>query len=340
MSDDVFGDWSVLSNEYKTLEENSARYLKQLKEMTALQHVCLKGIAHQKYRIEAIHKYLKSYNEKDQKVKELEENIMKREAELEAIEKTLPKKTGTYLKLVLGDIDVSFLNEEERFRYKDDYEKFKLVIHVVAFMAVSLLLSYNYRPLELIYISFLIWYYCTITIRESILKANGSKIKGWWRIHHIISTGLSAVLLIWPDNEVWELFRTQFLWYNMYTCFITYLQFKYQRGAIYRLKALGERDNMDITIEGFHSWMWRGLAFLLPFLFVGYVFQLANSVVLYRLSYHPEATWQVWITSLTFMVLFVGNTATTMMVVPNKIRERVKLNYRLLLRKVIKEKRR
>lgn len=59
------------------------------------------------------------------------------------------------------------------------------------------------------------------------------------------------------------------------------------------LQALGERHNMDITIEGFHSWMWRGLSFLLPFLFIGYVFQFYNAYVLYHLSYHPEATWQV-----------------------------------------------
>lgn len=62
---------------------------------------------------------------------------------------------------------------------------------------------------------------------------------------------------------------------------------------MYRLKALGERHNMDITIEGFHSWMWRGLSFLLPFLFIGYIFQLYNAYALYQLSYHPEATWHV-----------------------------------------------
>lgn len=50
---------------------------------------------------------------------------------------------------------------------------------------------------------------------------------------------------------------------------------------------------MDITIEGFHSWMWRGLSYLLPFLFAGYLFQLYIAYTLYHISYHPEATWQV-----------------------------------------------
>jgi len=75
--------------------------------------------------------------------------------------------------------------------------------------------------------------------------------------------------------------------------FVQYLQFRYQQGCLYRLKALGERHDMDITIEGFHSWMWRGLSFLLPFLYMGYFYQLYNSWALYQLSFHPESEWQV-----------------------------------------------
>lgn len=82
---------------------------------------------------------------------------------------------------------------------------------------------------------------------------------------------------------------------------------------------------MDITIEGFHSWMWRGLSFLLPFLFVGYLFQLYNAYTLYELIYHPEATWHVSVLSAMFLVLFLGNITTTIMVIPQKlVKERVK----------------
>lgn len=80
---------------------------------------------------------------------------------------------------------------------------------------------------------------------------------------------------------------------SLLTGVVQYLQFRYQQGVLYRLKALGERHNMDITIEGFHSWMWRGLSFLLPFLYVGYIYQLYNAYTLYTLIFHPEATWQV-----------------------------------------------
>ena len=68
---------------------------------------------------------------------------------------------------------------------------------------------------------------------------------------------------------------------------VQYLQFQYQQGCLYRLKALGERHDMDITIEGFHSWMWRGLSFLLPFLYVGYFYELYNAWALYQLIWYP-----------------------------------------------------
>ena len=123
----------------------------------------------------------------------------------------------------------------------------------------------------------MVWYYCTLTIRESILRVNGSKIKGWWRAHHFISTVLAGVLLTWPEGTTYNLFRKQLMWFYVYISLVQYLQFHYQQGCLYRLKALGERHDMDITIEGFHSWMWRGLSFLLPFLYTGYFYELYNA---------------------------------------------------------------
>lgn len=74
----------------------------------------------------------------------------------------------------------------------------------------------RFRALELSYIFLLVWYYCTLTIRESILKLNGSRIKGWWRFHHFFSTAAAGILLIWPDNETWLAFRNQFVLFTIY----------------------------------------------------------------------------------------------------------------------------
>lgn len=148
---------------------------------------------------------------------------------------------------------------------------------------------------------------------------------------NVILTEFQICFNLWPfTGEPWQLFRYQFMYFNAYISIVQFLQFRYQRGVLYRLKALGERHDMDITIEGFHSWMWRGLSFLLPFLFVGYIFQAYNSYALYKLSAHPDSPWQVMVLSILFFVLFVGNTLTTLLVIPEKIFTRVNEHYRLL----------
>ncbi|XP_022919447.1 transmembrane protein 120 homolog [Onthophagus taurus] len=337
----IFDDWKELTEDFKELETSNRTYLEKLDEVDKVQKKCIEHVGKQKYRLGIISRNLKELKKNDHdkgQVEELENKILKRTAHLEEIEQTLPKKNGVYLRIILGNVNVSILNKEAKFKYKDDYEKFKLVLSIIGFIFAILNLCVRFRALELCNIFLLVWYYCTLTIRESILKVNGSKIKGWWRLHHFISTVAAAILLIWPDQTTWLEFRNQFMWFNVYLSVVQYLQFIYQRGQLYRLKALGERHNMDITIEGFHSWMSRGLSFLIPFLFVGYIFQLYNAYVLYQLSFYPSATWHIKVLSWMFLVLFIGNATTTTLVIPSKFKERVKQRYKLMSQVILKRK--
>lgn len=333
--DTLVQEWEELTAEYGELEECNRKYIDLLDQVQSHQQKCFNEIKHQRYRMGQISASLKECKtaqseEEKEKIAELNKNTLKRKAQLHEIEQSLPRKSGFYLKIILGDVNVSILNRNDKVRYKDDYEKFKLILNVIGLIMAFLNLIFNYRALELAFIFLLVWYYCTLTIRESILKVNGSRIKGWWRAHHFISTVAAGVLLVWPQSEPWQLFRTQFLYFNAYISIVQYLQFGYQKGLLYRLKALGERHNMDITIEGFHSWMWRGLSFLIPFLVIGYIYQAYNAWKLYQLSFHPDATWQVPVMCVLFAILALGNMTTVLMIVPQKLRERAKENYRLL----------
>ncbi|CAH0546720.1 unnamed protein product [Brassicogethes aeneus] len=335
MIEALLEEWNELNTDFKELEVANKTYLQKLDELSGQQKKCQEHITHQKYRIGIISKTIKDLSKKSEspeEINELKTNILKRKAQLFEIEQALPKQNGTYLKIILGNVNVSILNKEDKFKYKDEYEKFKLILSIICFLLAVINYTVKFRPLELSYIFLLVWYYCTLTIRESILKVNGSRIKGWWRLHHFISTAAAGILLIWPDTETWYLFRNKFMLFNIYISTVQYLQFRYQRGVLYRLKALGERHNMDITIEGFHSWMWRGLSFLLPFLFAGYIFQLYISYDLYNIyiQHQETTTWHVPVLSLMFFVLFVGNTATTIFVIPSKFRERMRLKYRVM----------
>ena len=47
------------------------------------------------------------------------------------MEQHLPKESGKYLKLILGNVNVSILDQRTRYDYKDQYEQFKLILNII-----------------------------------------------------------------------------------------------------------------------------------------------------------------------------------------------------------------
>ncbi|CAL1289996.1 unnamed protein product [Larinioides sclopetarius] len=155
---------------------------------------------------------------------------------------------GLYLQIILGSVNVTIMNKEDSMKYKEEYERFKLTVTVIILILSAQSIIFSYRVLDALLHFLLVWYYCTLTIRESILVVNGSRIKGWWRINHFITTVQAGVIIVWPDGLMYDLFRRQFTLYTCYISILQFLQFNYQQGCLYRLRALGERHKMDITI--------------------------------------------------------------------------------------------
>ena len=50
----------------------------------------------------------------------LNKDMRRRYAQLSEMEESLPKKSGTYLKIILGSVNVSFLNKQERYESNRD----------------------------------------------------------------------------------------------------------------------------------------------------------------------------------------------------------------------------
>uniref|UniRef100_A0A452QU40 Transmembrane protein 120B n=1 Tax=Ursus americanus TaxID=9643 RepID=A0A452QU40_URSAM len=292
-------EWHELEGEFQELQETHRIYKQKLEELTSLQTSCSSSISKQKTRLKDLKHALQRYKkhasrEEAELIQQMSANIKERQNIFFDMEAYLPKKNGLYLNLVLGNVNVTLLSNQAKFAYKDEYEKFKLYLTIILLLgAVACRFVLHYRVTDEVFNFLLVWYYCTLTIRESILISNGSRIKGWWVSHHYVSTFLSG-----------------------------FLQYYYQRGCLYRLRALGERNHLDLTVEGFQSWMWRGLTFLLPFLFCGHFWQLYNAVTLFELSSHEECReWQVFVLALTFLVLFLGNFLTTLKVVHTKLQK-------------------
>uniref|UniRef100_A0A8C2CMB9 Transmembrane protein 120B-like n=2 Tax=Cyprinus carpio TaxID=7962 RepID=A0A8C2CMB9_CYPCA len=309
-------EWTEIEQEYQQLQETHKVYRQKLEELTNLQAICSSAITKQRKALKdlkhGLHKCTKTRSDKETEViNDLQVQIKERQNVFFDMEAYLPKKNGLYLNLVLGNVNVTLLSNQAKFAYKDEYEKFKLYMTIILmFGAVTCLFLFNYRVIDEIFNFLLVWYYCTLTIRESILMSNGSRIKGWWVSHHYVSTFLSGVMLTWPEGPMYQMFRSQFLAFSIYQSCVQFLQYYYQRGCLYRLR----------------NW----LTFLLPFLFFGHFWQLYNAVCLFKLSARDDCKeWQVFMLALTFLVLFLGNFLTTLKVVHQKLqknKEKVKNN--------------
>lgn len=78
-------------------------------------------------------------------LKELKEKLDKRTEELETLEDSLPRKNDLYLRIILDGINVSFVDQEQRFNFKEQYEKFKLIVSGLILFVAILDLIFKYR---------------------------------------------------------------------------------------------------------------------------------------------------------------------------------------------------
>uniref|UniRef100_A0A3B4FSI2 Transmembrane protein 120A n=1 Tax=Pundamilia nyererei TaxID=303518 RepID=A0A3B4FSI2_9CICH len=285
-------EWEDLEKDYQQIQDTHRLYKQKLEDVTKLQDSCSNAIARQRKKLKELAVSLEDPEEEDA-IAEIEDSIKDRAHTFFEMEAFLPKRNGLYLNLVLGNVNITLLNKQSKFAYKDEYEKFKLVLTVILFVfSFTCRFLLSYRVLDALFNFLLVWYYCTLTIRESILISNGSRIKGWWVFHHYVSTFLSGVMLTWPEGALYQMFRNQFLSYCLYQSFIQFLQYYYQSGCLYRLRALGERHNMDLTVGEYTS---------LLFIFIN----------------DFEIT-QVFMCGCSYLVLFMGNVFTTLAVVYQK----------------------
>jgi len=322
--------WNSLNEEFAKLEDHHKKFKQYKKDTLSEKNICEKEIKAIKIKIHNISDYIKKKKldksfEEDETFKKLVKDVNAKKELLADIQMGLPRENGKYLNIILGSVNVTLHDQDSRFKYKCEYERFKLLVNAFIVLTTLISVSIRYRFIDAILHFLLVWYHCTLTIRESILIVNGSRIKGWWRSLQFITTISSGIMIVWPDGIMYDEFRMQYLSYILYTSFLQFLQFYYQQGVLYRLRALGERYDMDVTIQGWVSWMWSGLSFLLPFLYIGYIFQFYNSYTLFKLSQRNECDeWQIPVSSFIFFIIFLGNTITTSFSIYEKLSKKIR----------------
>ena len=104
----------------------------------ALQKKCVSGITHQKYRLGVIKKLVKEVEtgsnvtkEEHGEVIDLKKDLLRRTAQLGQMQEVLPRQSGRYLRGILGNVDCSILDKNEKYQYKEQYEQFKLIVNLI-----------------------------------------------------------------------------------------------------------------------------------------------------------------------------------------------------------------
>ncbi|KAK7895244.1 hypothetical protein WMY93_020569 [Mugilogobius chulae] len=255
---------------------------------------------------------------------EIRTQIKERENVFFDMEAYLPKRNGLYLNLVLGNVNVTLLSNQAKFAYKDEYEKFKLYLTIILlFGAITCLFFLNYRVTDEIFNFLLVWYYCTLTIRESILMSNGSRFNkrmvGLSSLCLHVSLRCHAYLARGTNVSNVQKPVSCFLYLSKLSTVLTVLL--PERLLVQTQSSWGEKST------GSHSGGIPVLDVERPYFsltvpLLGHFWQLYNSVTLFRLAQHEDCKeWQVFMLALTFLVLFLGNFLTTLKVVHQKVQK-------------------
>lgn len=190
----------------------------------------------------------------------------------------LPGPTkGKFLTIMLGS-EANVQSEgksEERLRLKEAYHSFRDLTDPLFATLPALLLCAShssafsrslYALLAQVYCIFLLWFYMSLSLRENILRCNGSSIRPWWVRHHYYGVFLSITALSMQP----ELETTRSAFFDKYCQLATaqglvmLLQNRYQRRRMYTRVALGKSSSMDVVSSGISG----QLKLLYPLLFL------------------------------------------------------------------------
>ncbi|KAL5031822.1 hypothetical protein BDV3_000993 [Batrachochytrium dendrobatidis] len=299
------------------LEDKAVQYNLLAQQIYDTEQQCLKELTRQRSLVLAFLKdqQKQASNPQIQSISNQEKDSLLRR--LQDVEYNFPYPAGLILRLALGpNAPVILRPLKRRLTYKKDYEIFKLYMTLASLViVVTCLVTHGNRILDAVYEFFILYYYCTLVLREHILVVNGSRIRRWWFGHHYLSIILSGVVLIWPQSSNYQKFRPMFLWFCLFLCMLQYLQYRYQRKRLYALVALDKARPMDTVIgDGVPSQaVDREFMVLTPFLIIGQLWQIVISYRLFEMHvFDPlNCEWQVLAVSALFGILGCGNILVT-----------------------------
>lgn len=217
------------------------------------------------------------------------------------------------LLFLLGNhLTYKLITPADQLAYKKDYENLKITVTIIHLIlsAIGLLLIKKspvfYDGLIPLYSVIAYW---IMIGRETVLKMNGSNIRGWWFAHHIISMILCAVMIIWDKRMEggYQHIRTSIFSFYLYIGSVQVLQYRYQMNRLYALRSLSRVDPMETTNELSQNLIHHNLLYLLPCLLVAYVTEFYLAYLIWSKRNGPASIT----ISFLYFTLATGNTLTT-----------------------------
>merc|ERR1712088_1057340 len=94
-----------------------------------------------KYRLTSFENSVNNLNEvnhvgdtSEEQKQKYEILMLERKMQISEMEGYLPRESGPYLKLILGNVNVTMLDKEAKYQYKNQYEQFKLIVMLLGSM--------------------------------------------------------------------------------------------------------------------------------------------------------------------------------------------------------------
>ncbi|KAI3818711.1 hypothetical protein L1987_12526 [Smallanthus sonchifolius] len=234
------------------------------------------------------------------------------------------KSHGSFLRMLLGPINVRANRKDVQLKAKEEYYSFRDRTAYLFLFFPSLLLVLRSQiwdgcfpalPVQL-YQAWLLFLYTALALRESILRVNGSDIRPWWIYHHYCAMGMALISLTWEIEKQPDCAQKQkgiqlFLGWAIMQGVAMLLQNRYQRQRLYTRIAMGKARRMDVVwgeTAGVKGQVWL----LLPILFVLQAFEAYVGVLLLQTAVVGVVSeWQVVACGILLIIMAVGNFVNT-----------------------------
>lgn len=234
-----------------------------------------------------------------------------------------PVGASSFTRFAMGQVSVRQWREKDKQDMKAEYNKFKFRTSIIfVLFPLAQLLFDGGNILRTLHWVWLLYYYVSMALRESILRVNGSRIHPWWLYHHYVSLVLAVVMMTMSEALMATIVSDTTLKFFVFQGGVMILQYRYQRRRQYARVATGKASPLDIAASETlvekpqHT---VSLAVLMPLCFMSYLFELGFGLshvvsVIYADAFH----WQIPVAGLLWMALGAGNSYTVVSVLQKK----------------------